>query len=47
MEVEEMIKAGILVPSDEEEEEGYLAFRRYYEWNKKVDRELREKGDLE
>ena len=50
MEVEEMVEVGILLSPDEEEErrEEWLLFtQRFDEWKKKVDRELREKGDLQ
>ena len=46
---EEMVRAGTLIPPYEEEDlDAYLAFtQRYDEWKEKMDRELREKGDLE
>jgi hypothetical protein len=49
MEIEEMVKAGILVPPHtEEEKDAYLEFtQRFDEWKEKMDRELGEKEDLE
>ena len=49
MEVEEMVEAGKLVPPYTEEElNAHLeSTQRFNEWNEKMDRELREKGDLE
>jgi hypothetical protein len=47
---EMMLKAGILLPPDEEEErraEWLLSTQRFDEWKEEPDRELREKGDLE
>jgi hypothetical protein len=47
---EMMLKAGILLPPDEEEErraEWLLSTQGFDEWKEESARELREKGDLE
>jgi hypothetical protein len=47
---EMMLKAGILLPPDEEEErrvEWLLSTQGFDEWKEESDRELREKGDLQ
>jgi hypothetical protein len=47
---EMMLKAGILLPPDEEEErraEWLLSTQRFHEWKEGLDRDLREKEALQ